>query len=91
MSDLLNSTVIVNILYHENIAIFPLEPWLVTLTTRLELGMFRLDPDYMCNVCVKIRVCSGYFGRLWCVKYTYMKPYRCGSCQYKVMDLNAFI
>ena len=47
----------------KNIAIFPLEPWHVTLTTRLELGMSRLDPDYMCNVCVKIRVCSGYFGR----------------------------
>ena len=67
---------------------FPLEPWHVTLTTRLELGMFRLDPDYLCNVCVKIRVCSGYVG-LWCVKYTDIKPYR--SCQYKAMELNAFI
>ena len=53
----------------KHIAMFPLEPWHVTLTTRLELGMFRLDPDTMilCNVCVKIWVCSGYFGLLCCV------------------------
>ena len=47
---------------------FSLEPWYVTLATRLELEMPRLEPDYLFNVCVKIMVSSGYFGRLWCVK-----------------------
>ena len=72
----------------QNIAIFLLELSHATLSTRLVLGMFRLDPDYLCNVCVHIRVCSGYFVRLWFVKYADMKPYRCESCQYKAMNLN---